>query len=249
MQKFDSPITTSDQSIDRVLATGLPIALVFLDGRVPPGLEQAMGRLARENAGQLLVAKVDVEDSPATARRFAIATPPAVVTLRGGQTLAKAEAVSEVAFERHVAFLLGKGPRPEPARPQAAPGHAARPQAGRTADARPRPVTDATFDQEVLRSPHPVLVDFWAPWCAPCRMIEPIVERMAGEYAGRMRVAKVNVDENPIVAGRFGVQSIPSMMVVKDGQVVDRWAGALPEPMLRDRVARWIGVPEHSPEG
>jgi thioredoxin 2 len=97
-------------------------------------------------------------------------------------------------------------------------------------------VTDATFDQEVLRSPQPVLIDFWAPWCGPCRMVEPILERLAQEMAGRLRVAKVNVDENPMTARRYGVQSIPTMMMVKNGQIVDRWAGALPEGALRNRV-------------
>jgi thioredoxin 1 len=101
-------------------------------------------------------------------------------------------------------------------------------------------VTDASFEREVLRSPQPVLVDFWASWCGPCRMTEPLIERIARDLAGRLRVAKVNVDENPNLSMRYGVQSIPTMMLVKDGQVVDRWVGALPETNLRMRIAALI---------
>ena len=102
-------------------------------------------------------------------------------------------------------------------------------------------VTDQTFEEAVMRSPLPVLVDFWAPWCGPCRMTEPAVERLARENANNLRAAKVNVDENPHLSGRFGVQSIPTMMIVKDGRVVDRWAGALPELQLRSRLAAYLG--------
>jgi thioredoxin len=92
-----------------------------------------------------------------------------------------------------------------------------------------------------MRSSQPVLVDFWAPWCGPCRMVGPILDKLSKELAGRLRVAKVNVDENPAVAQRYGIQSIPTMMVVKNGQIADRWAGALPEGSLRSRVMPFLG--------
>ena len=101
-------------------------------------------------------------------------------------------------------------------------------------------ITDASFDQEVMHSSLPVVVDFWAPWCGPCRMVAPILDRLAGEMRGRVKIAKINVDENPLAAGRFGVQAIPTMLIVKDGRVVDQWAGALPEQAMRSRLARVI---------
>jgi thioredoxin 1 len=93
-------------------------------------------------------------------------------------------------------------------------------------------VTDESFEQEVLNSEVPVLVDFWAAWCGPCRMIAPTVDRLAVEYAGKLKVVKVDVDQNPDISGRLGVMSIPTLMVFKDGQMVERIMGALPKPAI-----------------
>jgi thioredoxin 1 len=92
-------------------------------------------------------------------------------------------------------------------------------------------VTDATFDQEVAGSRLPVLVDFWAAWCGPCKMIAPVVEKLAGQYAGRMQFCKLNVDENPQTAGQFQVMSIPTLLFFKGGQVVDKVVGANPQAL------------------
>jgi thioredoxin len=106
--------------------------------------------------------------------------------------------------------------------------------------AQPIVVTDATFYAEVERFPLPVLVDLWAEWCGPCRMIAPVLEQLAGEMAGRIRVAKLNVDENPVTAQRFGVQSIPTMLVLKDGREVDRIVGVYPKTEIMRRLERVI---------
>jgi thioredoxin 2 len=103
---------------------------------------------------------------------------------------------------------------------------------------RPVTVTDATFAAEVERSPLPVLLDAWAPWCGPCRMVAPVIEELATEMAGRVRFAKLNVDENPATAARFAIQSIPTLLVLKGGQEVDRIVGVQPKAEIARRLAR-----------
>jgi thioredoxin 1 len=103
-------------------------------------------------------------------------------------------------------------------------------------------VTDAAFEQTVLKSEIPVIVDFWAPWCGPCKMVAPTLDKLAKEYAGKLLVAKVNTDENPEWAMKYGVQGIPTMLFVAGGKLVHRQVGALPERMLRDVLSQFMEV-------
>ena len=99
-------------------------------------------------------------------------------------------------------------------------------------------VSDSEFEQAVLKSDKPVFVDFWAPWCGPCRIVGPVIEELAPSYDGKVVIAKMNVDDNPAVAQKFGVTSIPTMLIFKDGQVVDRVIGALPKAELQKFLDR-----------
>jgi len=108
---------------------------------------------------------------------------------------------------------------------------------------KPLTVTDETFAADVERSPLPVLLDAWAPWCGPCRMISPVVEELASELAGRLRVGKLNVDENPSTAARFNIRSIPTLLVFDGGREVDRIVGAQPKAEIARRVHRAITSP------
>jgi thioredoxin 1 len=103
-------------------------------------------------------------------------------------------------------------------------------------------VTDAAFEKTVLQSTIPTIVDFWAPWCGPCKSVAPVLDKLAKEYEGKLLVAKVNTDDNPEWAGKYGVQGIPTMLFVANGKVIHRQVGALPEPFLRDVVAQFLDV-------
>lgn len=103
-------------------------------------------------------------------------------------------------------------------------------------------VTDSAFEKTVLQSPVPVIVDFWAPWCGPCKMVAPALEKIAKEKAGKVLVAKINTDENPEWAMKYGVQGIPTMLFISGGKIVHRQVGALPEAILRTIVAQFLEV-------
>ncbi|CEJ45172.1 Thioredoxin [Umezakia ovalisporum] len=103
-------------------------------------------------------------------------------------------------------------------------------------------VTDSNFQQEVIKSNIPVLVDFWAPWCGPCRMVAPVVEEIAGQYEGQIKVVKVNTDDNPQVASQYGIRSIPTLMIFKDGQKVDMVVGAVPKSTLANTLNKHLGI-------
>lgn len=102
-------------------------------------------------------------------------------------------------------------------------------------------VTDASFKQDVLESDIPVLVDFWAPWCGPCRMVAPVVDEIAQQYDGKVKVVKLNTDENPQVASQYGIRSIPTLMIFKGGQRVDMVVGAVPKTTLANTLEKYIG--------
>jgi thioredoxin 1 len=101
-------------------------------------------------------------------------------------------------------------------------------------------VSDATFDQEVLKSEQPVLVDFWAVWCGPCKAIAPIVEGVAATYAGKLKVAKVNVDENGATPSRYGIRGIPALLFFKGGKVADQVVGFVPQDVIEEKVKRLL---------
>lgn len=102
-------------------------------------------------------------------------------------------------------------------------------------------VGDGNFESEVIRSDLPVLIDFWAPWCGPCKSIAPVIEELAKEYAGKLKVAKLNVDENPTTPSQYGVRGIPNLIILKQGQVKEQLVGAVPKTRLVEAIERVLG--------
>ena len=101
-------------------------------------------------------------------------------------------------------------------------------------------LTDATFEQEVIKAKTPVLVDMWAPWCGPCRMIAPVIEKLASQYEGKFKFCKLNVDENPKTSSRYQIMSIPTLLLFKDGVVADTVVGAVPESSLKPKIDKLL---------
>jgi thioredoxin 1 len=110
-------------------------------------------------------------------------------------------------------------------------------------------VSDAAFDKVVMKSPLPVVVDFWAPWCGPCKMVSPVLDKLAKDHAGKLLIAKVNTDENPDWATHFGIQGIPTMLFIHEGKIVHEQVGALPEPVLRELMKRFLDVTDKIKNG
>ena len=103
-------------------------------------------------------------------------------------------------------------------------------------------VTDSAFQKTVLENPLPVIVDFWAPWCGPCKMVAPVLDKLSKELSGKVVIAKVNTDENPDWMMKYGIQGIPTMLFISGGKIIHRQVGALPEKMLRDVVTQFLEI-------
>jgi thioredoxin 1 len=228
-------IHTNQHSIDRVLQSGLPVVLIFWrnGATLAPALETQLTEAARQWAGNLLIAKVDAAAEQPVCQRFEIRQLPTLVFVKQG----KAEGTLHGTIQPDVVrawlhYLTAGGAKP--AVPQAAA------TSSHTGDGKAVTLTDGNFEQ-VINDSRPVLVDFWAPWCGPCRMVAPAVEQLAREFQGRAVVGKLNVDENPRAAQRFGVQSIPTLLIFRQGRVVDQIVGAQPVQVLQGRLARVVG--------
>jgi thioredoxin 1 len=224
---INSPVITNDQGFARLLDTPIPVLFLLWNGPgVSDELNQALLDLAAREAGRLLVARINTHENPQAARHFNVRQTPVLIGTVESSEVTRVAQPRPQDVDTHAAFMLGRAPQPR--QPAAESGPAAR----------PLHIGDAAFEEEVLRSETPVLVDFWAPWCGPCHMVAPTLDRLAREYAGRLKVVKVNVDENTHYAGLFGVQGIPTLLLVRAGKVVNRLVGVQPEPYLRAQVER-----------
>jgi thioredoxin 1 len=231
---IDTVLHTNEQSINRVLQTGLPVVLVFWSQQAPLPLanETQVTQAAARYAGKILIAKVDTSAERVLVERYQVRQTPALVFIKEKQvenTLAAA--LSTEAVNGWLRYLAEGGAQPQPAAPQ--------PALKTQGSDHPVTLTDANFAQ-MINSTQPVLVDFWAPWCGPCRMVAPVVEQLAREFQGRAIVGKLNVDENPRTAQQYQIMGIPALYIFKQGKVVDQMVGVQPANVLQQRLARQV---------
>jgi thioredoxin 1 len=234
---IDTILHTNEQSIDRVLQTGLSVVLVFWSQQapVPPAIEVQLTQAAARYAGKVLIAKINTSAERALVERYQIRQTPALVFIKHKTvetTLAGALVTEPV--DAWLRYLAEGGARPQPMAPSQPP-----PAATPRSSNKPITLTDANF-AEIINSAEPVLVDFWAPWCGPCRMVAPTVEQLAREFQGRAVVGKLNVDENPRTAQQYQIMGIPALYIFKRGQVVDQMVGVQPANVLQQRLARQL---------
>ena len=217
------------------------------DQSMPTEVRKALEDQLQKHADKLVIYAVDTSRETALGEQFSVGKHPVLVAWYHGEVVARRSrpwATDAITITQNVLKLL----------PVAKSAAKSTPVNGKTKENhmnnKPVIVTDETFQAEVLDSEIPVLIDFWAEWCGPCRMVAPILEKLAGEYAGKVKIAKVDVDANQGLSQAFRIMSIPTLMFVKEGKIVGQSAGAAPEPALRDVLEQLIAleIPATEPE-
>jgi thioredoxin 1 len=234
MVPYDTPINGNDASFDRVvLQAPLPVVAVFWSAQETPRqrLNDVLAQTASAYAGEAWIVKLNVADTPQARAQFGVDTLPQFLFFRQGKLVARAKGTpSATALRPWVEYLLERGSRPAVKKPSQAQGKT------RASNGHAVTVTDGDFQHAVLGADKPVLVDFWAAWCGPCRAVGPVVDQLAQEFSGRALVAKLDVDANQMTAQRYGVMSVPTLILFQNGQEVDRVMGAQPIHVLRQRL-------------
>ena len=233
-------IRANATQLQTALADNKP-ALIWVgaNGESPPtDVKKALEAASKDYAGQLHVMIASVRDTPDIKEQFSVGKRAVVVGWFDGEVVSRRQRPWAGDIQSLAEQLASLVPPPLTEENDNAMNGISK----KEIDMAPVTVTDATFETDVLKHDLPVLVDFWAEWCGPCKMVAPVLEKLAGEYAGKVRIAKVDVDANPGLAQAFRIMSIPTLMFIKEGKIVGQQAGALPEPVLRDALEQLIAL-------
>ncbi len=246
----------TDAQLDSVLNGSKPVLILVTSGEGLRGdFKIAFDKTAKEQDG-VLFAKIDPRTNPRAAELFGAGDKPVLVAWYCGQEIVRRprpwgtdlplalELLQKTAGDSAPAVEEAENTVSEDKKDSVVD------QNGqvKTVYNKPVAVTDATFEAEVLNSDLPVLIDFWAAWCGPCRMVAPILDKLAGEFAGQIKIAKVDVDANPGLSQAFRIQSIPNLMIVKNRTMIFNQPGALPEAALRQLIEQAIALEVPTPE-
>lgn len=231
-------IKADPQSLNQALNGSMPV-LIWLsaDGESPSTeVSRALEAASRDYASRLKVFTVDTAKYPNLKERFQVGSKALLVGWHQGEQVSRRPRPWAADVQSIAETLAKLAPVPTQN------GKEKEEKQPVTLHNKPVTVTDATFETDVINSELPVLVDFWAEWCGPCRMVAPILEKLAGEYAGKVKIAKVDVDSNPGLQQSFRIMSIPTLMFIKQGKIVGQIAGALPEASLRDALEQLVAL-------
>lgn len=240
---MQEPVTLTDDNLDSVLSTEKPILILMTTGEGLRGdFKVAFNKQAAEDT-RMVYARLDPSKNPAAAARLNAGEKPVLVGWYCGEEVVRRPRPwgSDLPLAIELLQETARNRNPQVEQSEEKSENQVQENQQVVLD-KPVAVTDATFEQEVLNSDLPVLVDFWAVWCGPCRMVAPVLDKLAGEFAGKIKIAKVNVDENPGLSQAFRIQSIPNLMVVKERTIIFNQPGALPEAALRNLIEQAIAL-------
>lgn len=236
------PLVLTGTQLENLLMGDKPALILFSDGSGLKGEFVTAFKKAAEDNTSIVFAKIDPAASPELAQRFEVGDKPILLGWYCGEEVLRRSRPwgTDVPLAVEMVQAAVSSRQPEPS--QAVMEPIVEEKKPVAIDNAPVHVTDATFEAEVINHDTPVLVDFWAEWCGPCRSVAPTLEKLAKEYAGQIRVAKVDVDANPGLAQAFRVMSIPTIMLVKEKTIVFSQPGALPESAFRDLIKQLIAL-------
>jgi thioredoxin 1 len=236
----------TDATLGELTRDTKPALILFSNGQGLRGDFSAEFKKALDNYPTIAFVKIDPTTNPQAAARFDVGSGPVMIGWYNGAEILRRPRPWGTDVPLAVEMLQKVAKEQAPVEQEIME----RPVDNQpvVVDEKPVIVTDATFEAEVLNYDKPVLVDFWAEWCGPCRMVGPTLEKLAKEFAGQVRIAKVNVDENPGLSQAFRVMSIPNIMLIKNRTIVFNQPGALPEPAFRDIITQLIALEVPAPQ-